>query len=301
LPTEAKKQSSTPWIIAVAVGLVLTIGLWSSYRPKDPNAVPTISSPQDFQLVHDEAERLSMQHLKDVDDGVPLTEKAKTDMQHAAALFDGMINAAPTNLALYIGCGKIYQTLGNDEAAIKRLQAGLSKVSIAPNPAIRDTAIEGHYLLSLSYFNLKNYPAALKEVSIAIDLFPTSPIYYTHRASIYIQLKNYTEATRDLFSALDADQSYKPALARLKLIGLNATRVALDTAEQKLNKKDFKGAATACTQGLRINPTDPDLLGVRAAAYIGIGEKEKAREDVQTIETYYPGYKNLPALEKNLR
>jgi tetratricopeptide (TPR) repeat protein len=277
--------------------------IWNALvgKPSDPNK-PPINSQSDYQDVLNLAQKLSQSHLEAFDDGQPMSDSDQRDLQRAALLFDDLAEARPVNIGNYIGAGKCYQAIGKDTEAIRRFQQGLATVPPDPIPAILDTAIETHYLLSVSFFNVHDNDASLKEVNTAINLYGrVSPIYLAQRANIYIQQKKYKEANDDLMKGLQVDPEHKKSKALLKLLLLGAGDQLQAVAAKKLTAKDYKGAIADCTQGLKIIADDPPLLAIRAAAYFDLGDKAKAREDLNRLKIVAPDSKDVQVLQKLLK
>lgn len=250
----------------------------------NPNTSSVITSGTEYRESLVKAEKLSLEPLEKLDAGGEITAQEKQNLAEAAKLFDAMSVAQATNIAPFMGAGKIYQALGQDEVAVQRLTQGLSTVPKSPIPAVLDTAIESHYLLSVSYFNLKQYNPALDEVNKAIQMFGTpSPIYLTQRARILVEQRRYEEANGDLVEALKKDQTYRPAQQLVKLLAITIVQDRTDAASKALNRKDYQGAVKAASRGLEIEPRNLHLLAFRGAAYLMLGKKAEAKKDADLI------------------
>lgn len=290
-------------MIAVSIAVVLALFAYNKFAPAPVDAAgnPIVTNADQYAETLDHAEKLSEQHLLDADQGKEMSDSAVKDLQKAAGMFDSLANFQTTNIAPYLGAGKCYQVLGNDEAAVKRFQQGLATVPPDPIAAVLDTEIETYYLLSKSLFNLKDYPNSLKAVDSAIKLFPRSPIYLSQRARIYIQQHQYVEAARDLNDAIRIDPSYKLAQGLLKLIGISASDAYADSAKKKLNKQDYAGVVADCDEGLRIAFGYPPLHILRAAANFKLGNKAEAKKDVDAVLRLHPDNKDALALQKLMK
>jgi tetratricopeptide (TPR) repeat protein len=289
-------------LVGGGIGVVVLLLIWGALGSSDSGEVGQITSASEYVQRLKEVQKLSKQHLEDFDEGVELTEADKDDLRKSAVLFDRLIEVQPTNIAPYLGAGKTYQALGNEEAAIKRFQQGLATVQKDAPPAVLDTAIEMHYLFSKSLFNLRLYKEALAEINIAIKAFTLgSPIYLSQRASIYVQMRKYKEARIDLLKALEIDPQHKRSQSLLKFLILNAVDEAQSRATKKLNKKDYKGAIAECNEGLRMSPNHLSLIALRGAAYLGLGDKPKAAADADTLEGLDPGNADAKTLRNQLK
>lgn len=290
-------------MIVVAIAVVLALFAYNKFAPVpvDASGNPIVTNIDQYSETLDRAEKLSEQHLLDADQGKEMTDSAVKDLQKAAGMFDSLANFQTTNIAPYLGAGKCYQVLGNDDAAVKRFQQGLATVPPDPIAAVLDTEIETYYLLSKSLFNLKDYAGSLKAVNSAIKLFPRSPIYLSQRARIYIQQHQYVEAARDLNDSIQIDPSYKLAQGLLKLIGISASDAYAESAKKKLNEQDYKGVVADCDEGLRIAFGYPPLLILRAAANFKLGNKPEAKKDVDAVLRLHPDNKDALALRNLMK
>lgn len=273
-------------------------------RSGSPSQIPIITNAAQATQAAHEAERLSLQHLKAYDAGETLSDLDKADLQRAAAIFDALSTYSRRFIATYFGAGKIYQALGNDDLAIQRFRQGLAAVPTRPDSSTRDTATETHYLLSVSLFNKQDYPDALGEVGYAIKMLPMdSPIYLAQRASILIQMHppRYSEATHDLLVALRADPRHKRSLGLLKLIGISASDAFMQSATDKFNKKDYKGVVQDCTSGLTVAANYPPLLVLRSASYLALGDRTKAKSDLDALLAVDPDNKDARTLLRKLK
>jgi len=300
LPAKGKPVASkgSAWLIPVGVAIVLLLGVWIV-----ETRAPGVGTDAQASVAAKQARDLSLKHLKDYDDGKLLTESDMRDLRQAAHLFESLAAYKPGDIRPWVGAAKCYQALGEDETAIERLQKGLASMAPVVAPELTDTAIEAHYLLSVSLFKKRDYPDALKEVNLAIKMFhQDSPIYLSQRASIYIQLKppKYTEATHDLLLALTVDPKDRRCLGLLKLIGISASNAALQAAQKKLLAKDYKGAIAACTSGLAISPGFQPLLAIRGAAYLDSGKDDLARADAESLIAKDPDSKDAKILLSKL-
>ncbi len=280
MPTESKRTDNTQrnWIIGIVIALVAIYFVWNAANPASSDS--PIYSTAEYQERLAEAEKLSLDNLERFDRGEPLDAKAKAELAQAAKIFDRLSEVQAKNIAPFVGAGKIYQTLDQDELAVQRFTQGLATVPKDPIDAILDTAIETHHLLSISYFKLHKYDAALQESSVAIKMFKqNSPIYLTQRARVYLEQRNYVRAMRDLVVALDTDADYAPARSLVKLYIITTK----ENAKDKLNSQDYKGAVEESSVGLLFDPKSTALLAMRCAGYLGLGQKDKAKADYDMI------------------
>ena len=299
MPTNPQpaEQNHRKWIIGGVIALVVVYLIWNAVSGSG-----TISSSAEYNAALAEAQGLSLKQMQDYDAGIPIPASAKADLAKAAKIFDRLSELQASNIAPFVGAGKIYQALGQDETAVQRLVQGLEGVPKDPIPAMYDTAIEAHHLLSISYFNLKKYDSALKEETAAVTMFKgASPIYYTHRARIYLELRQYDLAQEDLYKALKVDSEYRPAKSLIKFIVLSRSSEQTELAIKKLNEKDYKGVVDEASKGLEFDPQSVQLLALRCAALISLGDKTKARADLDRIMSIAPASKDAKYLSAMLK
>lgn len=53
-----------------------------------------------------------------------------------------------------------------------------------------------------------DYSTAIRHYTSAIDLDPSTPLFYTKRAAAHISLKKYAQALKDLDRAVDVDETF---------------------------------------------------------------------------------------------
>lgn len=85
----------------------------------------------------------------------------------------------------------------------------------------------------------KDYTAAIKFYTRAIDLIPKNPIFLSNRAAAYASKQEYTMALTDAQAAVDADPSYTKGWGRLGLA--------------KLELGDFEGSMEAYKRGIEVD------------------------------------------------
>ncbi|EPX72629.1 SGT2 family TPR repeat protein [Schizosaccharomyces octosporus yFS286] len=98
----------------------------------------------------------------------------------------------------------------------------------------------------------KEYQGAVDLYTKAIELDPTSPVYYSNRAAAYSQLGQYESAVEDALTSLSIDPKHSRAYGRL--------------GRAKLSLGDAAAAADAYAKGLELDPSNDVLKrGLEAA------------------------------------
>ncbi|EPY52792.1 SGT2 family TPR repeat protein [Schizosaccharomyces cryophilus OY26] len=98
----------------------------------------------------------------------------------------------------------------------------------------------------------KEYQSAVDLYTKAIELDPTSPVYYSNRAAAYSQLGQYESAVEDALTSLSIDPKHSRAYGRL--------------GRAKLSLGDAGAAADAYEKGLELDPSNDVLKrGLEAA------------------------------------
>ncbi|WBW73351.1 TRC complex (ER membrane insertion) TPR repeat subunit Sgt2 [Schizosaccharomyces osmophilus] len=98
----------------------------------------------------------------------------------------------------------------------------------------------------------KEYQSAVDLYTKAIELDPTSPVYYSNRAAAYSQLGQYESSVEDALTSLSIDPKHARAYGRL--------------GRAKLSLGDAAAAADAYAKGLELDPSNDVLKrGLEAA------------------------------------
>lgn len=98
----------------------------------------------------------------------------------------------------------------------------------------------------------KDYQKALDLYTKAIEIDPTSPVYYSNRAAAYNQLGQFENAVEDALTCLSLDPHHARAFGRL--------------GRAKLSLGDAAAAADAYKKGLDFDPNNEVLKrGLEAA------------------------------------
>ncbi len=168
-------------------------------------------------------------------------------------------------------------------------------------------------LLGLIYHQKRDYPKAVEALLKAVELKPDAGEAYHNLGVVY----------QDMGSAESAEQAYRRAvelgykasyfwLARV-LLDLKkydeAISFGLKAAESNPKdgsvynllgvawneKKEYRRAAACFEQALLLSPQDPIMLINLGIAYLNLGEKEKAR---QNLEKALPLLKDQALIEK---
>lgn len=261
---------------------------------------PLILSDDEYNEYSRKAHDLSFDILKHKDVGSTVTSDERTKLLRSALIFDGMADYQPTNITSYLGAAKCHLLLGQDDAAISRLMAGLKHMPENPNAVQKDSSVEARYLLSVAYFDKHDYPAALKWINEAISMFGSSPIYYSQRAAIFGELRQLDAEQADLELALKLDPHHEKSLALMKLVMQAQSDRYLESATKKLNAKDYAGAIADADKGLDAALYAP-LYAVRAAANIELKHFAEAKKDVAALEALDPQSADLQTLKKRLK
>jgi tetratricopeptide (TPR) repeat protein len=204
--------------------------MYLSSRPaKTPEGEDVIYDATTYNDVLKKAEALSRKHFEDYDAGKALTDADLSDLAHAARLFDTMNRFEPTKTGPYIGAGKSYQILGENEVADERLRQCIGNAQYDQSDAGKATVIEAKYLLSVVYGQEGLWQQAYDIANEAVHDVPASAPYLTARASAEIQLKRPAEAKVDLEKALVLYSNYARAERLLKLINVPSNMSASPT------------------------------------------------------------------------
>jgi serine/threonine protein kinase len=170
------------------------------------------------------AETLATNLLKDklplsaedlTDEGFAMTKQG--DWLAAIGKYVSATEADPTYARAYSNLGFALNRLGKFDEGIEYLSKGILFAGDAP---------QLHRLYDNRGFaksNLKDYEGAISDFTKAIELNPSNPRVYYHRAESHAQAENYEEAYSDVQIALRLDPDFESALRlrkRLQMQGL---------------------------------------------------------------------------------
>lgn len=127
---------------------------------------------------------------------------------------------------------------------------------------------------AISYQDMDNYKAALKDMDAAIDLMPDDPGHLSNRSTVLIDMKRYTDALETLNAALDIDPFDPYALN-------NRCWVLALTIK-------YQEALLDCDMALEGNEFDAFAFATRSYVFTKMGDFDKALEDGNASVLYAP-------------
>jgi len=122
----------------------------------------------------------------------------------------------------------------------------------------------------LSYANMGNQDKAIADFTDAIGINSNSAFPYNNRGNAYLSKKNYDKAVEDYSKAVELYP---------KLVFPYTGR---GVANYRL--KEYDNAIADYTKAIEFTPNDAVLYSLRANAYMGKGENDKAENDRATAE-----------------
>ncbi len=206
------KRGLLAWLIPLAL-----IGC----QPNSGETVPVYQSADQYQSGVNQARALSKEHLEAYQRGEELSESAKADLVRAEQIFEGLIVYNPTNYGPFVGAGKIARALGDNKTARERLSQALKIIQARENDSDDNqklTAAECYFDIASIDIETGNLEEAGSLASLALALFPKNPDYLALKASVLIQQKQVTEATRFLREAQSLAPNHRRTLQLLELI-----------------------------------------------------------------------------------
>ena len=132
---------------------------------------------------------------------------------------------------------------------------------------------EAYYGLGWAYINLRQFSESLEASQKAVRLKPDYAEAHHHLGMAYERLGRAQEAV----------PAFKEAI-RLK--PNTHSYEGLGWAYSKLRR--WPEAAAAFEQAVRLNPDDPALRGALAGCYLGLGDREAALKEYETIKKLDP-------------
>ncbi len=173
--------------------------------------------------------------------------------------FNQSIQLSPENGAVYNNRGNALMDLGHPDEAVKDFDRA---IALSPNYGAAYNN-RGNAQVALAQYTL-----AFQDFRKAVELMPRSAVPFNGRGMAHTVLKRYHAAVRDLSRA----------------IGLNPKYVAAyrHRADAYFGLGMYREAIADATQVLALQPevTDPDLLLLRARAYVGDKKLNPALEDL---------------------
>lgn len=192
------------------------------FSSKGEPTIPVVRTPQDFDRVSKEAQRLSESLVAKYDAGQALTEEEKRKLKQAAYDYEGMFGYEPERYPSTFLAGKIYYILENDEKAMFWLATCIQTPDLPggdPDTYVQ-TLSEAHYLRSLVYFKQKHYKEASDEAALAVKYVPLSANYLVAQADAELQLGNLEAAKQLLQQALTLDPLNSKARPLAAFLGM---------------------------------------------------------------------------------
>lgn len=143
------------------------------------------------------------------------------------------------------------------------------------------------------YMSAKDYGAALNAYTQAIELHPSSPVFYSNRAAAYSQIGQHDEAISDAKKAAEIDPNFGKAYSRLGHALFASGRFAeaveayekgvevdpsnklmktgLETSKSKLAESGNKDALAATTPQAQTGSGAGGFPGAGAGGFPGVG------------------------------
>ena len=209
------------WAQAViGAGVLLIVILLSGLKgPEGPDGVELINNLGHYNQVVKDAADLVTPRFAAADAGNDLTDEDRKALREAVKLFAALNSFKPSQIGPYLGAGKAYTLLGDDENAERCLQQLLNNVPLyADNETGHKSEVEAKYLISGIRFRQQKYNEAYAFADEAVKAVPDAPNYLVARASAAIQIKQIKQAKEDVAAALTLDPNHKKALQLATLL-----------------------------------------------------------------------------------
>lgn len=218
MPTESQPIPKRIWVAAIAI-LALLGAVFLSNRPaRTPEGTVVVETQEAFIEGMNVAESLSKVAFQKDIAGEPITKEDQENLRKAAIQLDALGRFRPHNIATFLGAGKAYRIVGDDELAKARFRQAIDNEIFDQSENGKLSVAEASYELSQLLVLSNELDKAKVAAEKAIALVPVSAIYVTARASVLVQMKRYDDARKDLQLALKIDPNLRPAQRLLKLI-----------------------------------------------------------------------------------
>lgn len=199
--------------------LALIGAVFLSNRPAiTPEGTVVVETQDAFIEGLNVAEKLSrVAFQKDVA-GEPILKEDQENLRKAAVQLDALGRFRPHNISTFLGAGKAYRIVGDDELAKARFRQAIDNEMFDQTENGKLSVAEASYELSQLLVLSNELDKAKVAADKAISIVPVSAIYVTARASVLVQMKRNADARKDLELALKIDPNLKAAKRLLKLI-----------------------------------------------------------------------------------
>jgi len=121
----------------------------------------------------------------------------RANYDEALAVFDGILQADPTNAAAHVGRGRCYGGRNDLEHALADFNEALR---------LDPKSIAAHSFRYQAYFSRNEFEKALGDIDAMIELAPSDAQYRRGRAYLYSRQKNYALALADSEKAIALDR-----------------------------------------------------------------------------------------------
>lgn len=189
-----------------------------------PQGGQAITGDAEYQATLTKVQDLTEPRIKAYDAGQPLTSDDKAKLREAGGLVNRMAAYNPTYSLLFFVGGKIHHILGEDDVAEQNFRQCTFNApdNITRDPqhadAIRLTAAEAAYQLSLLMMARGDVKEGFEEADAAVKAVPQSSDYHTARASALNELRRTDEARKELATALKLNPNNTRAKSLLGFI-----------------------------------------------------------------------------------
>lgn len=254
----------------------------------------------------------------------------KNMVKDSISLYKKSIQAAPKSQTAYIQLYKIYELEGETANAYELIKQ--ARKNLPNNPEIKrmyqltsTNAQKSKDSLALSYMSNKEY---LKAIKIYNQIQPKNAATYESLANCYKSLKNYKAAVNNLSEAIkldpvNSDLYYSTALLYLdlnskktaesyleKAIGLDNKNLkarkllsylkqqdidnSLNKAYTLYKKKDYKNTLVELSRAENLYPNNPNVFFYRALTYKALNDSNNAYKNFEKTlkmdRTYFTSY-----------
>jgi tetratricopeptide (TPR) repeat protein len=166
------------------------------------------------------------------------------------------------------------------------LAAGYVAVLSCGCASHRRKEAEAHYNQGLAHANRREWDAAIRDYTKAIELDPESTLAYRGRGGAHARKGDYDAAIKDLGKAFTLDPRYEDVGGRGLAYGQKGDRQhALIGQGRALRNAGVWDVAIDCfTKAIEVGPASPDVFHDRAIAHSHRYDYEKAWADVKECQ-----------------
>jgi len=197
----------------------------------------------------------------------------KRDHDQAIEYYCRALDSQPDSVKAFVGLGNAYQALGEDQQAIADYSDAIEIGSAYDRVAYTKRGI--------SYYNLKDWQRALRDLQQAIKLNSQNSEAYFYRGMAFYKLRDFSQAIASFDNAIQADPEYDQAF--------------YFRGRSHFNAQAYDQAIADFCQAVTLKPDLIESYYYRGLAYskLNNGSDYLALQDLRLAAKMYKGRENI--------